>query len=108
MANAWLALLGDRELLALTEQTLANQQDALRLTQAGFDGGNATALALRQAQTAVEDGAGEPRAIHAPAGAGYECAEPAGRNDGSANLLPSAPIDGYVVAEVPAGMDSPC
>ncbi|WP_424811855.1 efflux transporter outer membrane subunit [Roseococcus sp. YIM B11640] len=54
VANAWLTVLADRELLALTEQTLTNQQDALRLTQAGYDGGTATALALRQAQTSVE------------------------------------------------------
>lgn len=106
VANAWLALLGDRELLALTEQTLANQQDALRLTQAGFDGGNATALALRQAQTAVETAraslaqytrqqAQDTNALNLLAGTTVP-----------ANLLPSAPIDGYVVAEVPAGMDS--
>jgi hypothetical protein len=106
VANAWLALLGDRELLALTEQTLANQQDALRLTQAGFDGGNATALALRQAQTAVETA----RASLA------QYTRQQAQDINALNLLvgttlppeccPPAPLDGMLVAEVPAGMDS--
>ncbi|MDB5415734.1 MAG: multidrug transporter [Rubritepida sp.] len=106
VANAWLALLGDRELLALTEQTLVNQQDALQLTQASFNGGNATALALRQAQTAVETAraslaqytrqqAQDTNALNLLVGAPVPD-----------NLLPSAPLDGAVVAEVPAGMDS--
>ncbi|MDN3565431.1 efflux transporter outer membrane subunit [Paeniroseomonas aquatica] len=54
VANAWLAVAADQELLDLTRSTLANQEDAYRLTKAGYDGGNSTALALRQAQTSVE------------------------------------------------------
>ncbi|HEY4253915.1 MAG TPA: efflux transporter outer membrane subunit [Roseomonas sp.] len=54
VANAWLALAADQELLALTQQTLSNQEESLRLTRAGYDGGTATELALRQAQTSVE------------------------------------------------------
>lgn len=54
VANAWLAVAADQDLLALTRQTLANQEDAYKLTRAGYDGGNATELALRQAQTSVE------------------------------------------------------
>jgi len=106
VANAWLALVGDRELLALTEQTLKNQQDALRLTQAGYDGGTATALALRQAQTSVETAraslaqftrqqAQNLNALNLLVGAPLPD-----------DLLPAAPIDGALVAEVPAGMDS--
>ncbi|MDB5374505.1 MAG: oprM [Belnapia sp.] len=54
VANAWLTVAADQELLDLTRSTLANQEDAYRLTKAGFDGGTSTALALRQAQTSVE------------------------------------------------------
>jgi multidrug efflux system outer membrane protein len=54
VANAWLALVADAELLALTRQTLANQEETYRITRAGYDGGTATELALRQAQTSVE------------------------------------------------------
>lgn len=106
VANAWLNLLGDRDLLALTERTLVNQQDALRLTQAGYDGGTATALALRQAQTSVETAraslaqytrqqAQDLNALNLLVGAPVP-----------ENLLPSAPLDGALVAEVPAGMES--
>jgi multidrug efflux system outer membrane protein len=54
VANAWLSVLADRELLALTRQTLTSQEASYRLTQASASGGTATALTLRQAQTAVE------------------------------------------------------
>ena len=54
VANAWLAIAADQEALALTERTLANQQEALAITRAAYVGGPATELALRQAQTSVE------------------------------------------------------
>jgi multidrug efflux system outer membrane protein len=54
VANAYLSVLADRELLALTRQTLESQQNSYRLTRATASGGAATALVLRQAQTAVE------------------------------------------------------
>ncbi|MBR0670403.1 efflux transporter outer membrane subunit [Neoroseomonas soli] len=54
VANAWLAIAADQEALALTERTLANQQEAFGITRAGYEGGTATELALRQAQTSVE------------------------------------------------------
>ncbi|HWT08537.1 MAG TPA: efflux transporter outer membrane subunit [Roseomonas sp.] len=54
VANAWLAIAADQEALALTERTLANQQEALTITRAAYEGGTATELALRQAQTSVE------------------------------------------------------
>lgn len=54
VANAYLAVVADRELIALTRQTLASQEASYRLTQATAAGGTATALTLRQAQTAVE------------------------------------------------------
>ena len=54
VADAWLAVLAGRQLLALTNQTLESQENSYRLTQATASGGTATALTLRQAQTAVE------------------------------------------------------
>jgi len=54
VAEAWLAIAADEEALALTRQTLANQQEAFGITRAAFQGGTATELALRQAQTSVE------------------------------------------------------
>ncbi|WP_431282557.1 efflux transporter outer membrane subunit [Humitalea sp. 24SJ18S-53] len=107
VANAWLTVAADRELLALTQQTLTNQQEAYRLTQAGYDGGTATAVALRQAQTSVETAraslaqytrqqAQDENALNQLVGAQV----PPG-------LLPTAPLDGPgLVAEVPAGLES--
>jgi multidrug efflux system outer membrane protein len=54
IVNAWVTLAADQALLDLTRQTLANQEEALQLTRAGFNGGMVTELALRQAQTSVE------------------------------------------------------
>ncbi|WP_424139736.1 efflux transporter outer membrane subunit [Roseomonas chloroacetimidivorans] len=54
VAEAYLTVLAGRQLLVLTRQTLESQEQSYRLTQATATGGTATALTLRQAQTAVE------------------------------------------------------
>jgi outer membrane protein, multidrug efflux system len=54
VANAYLTLLADQQLLRITADTLSSQQDSYRLTQRSYDGGIATALDLRQAETSVD------------------------------------------------------
>ncbi len=54
VANAYLTLLGDRKLLALTEETLVTRIKSLELVQASFDRGISSELDLAQARTAVE------------------------------------------------------
>lgn len=54
VANAYLALLGDVEQLALTQQTLASRQSSLDLTKLRFDNGIASELELAQQQSLVE------------------------------------------------------
>lgn len=54
VAEAWLTIAAAEEALTLTRQTLANQQEAFAITRAAYQGGTATELALRQAQTSVE------------------------------------------------------
>ena len=54
VANDYLALLADRELLRITRDTLASQSQSYALTKATFDSGTATGLALKQAETAVD------------------------------------------------------
>jgi outer membrane protein, multidrug efflux system len=54
VANAYLTLLADQELLRITAETLGSQQDSYRLAQRSYDGGIATALDLRQAETSVD------------------------------------------------------
>ncbi len=54
VAQAWLGLVADRELLALSKRTLTTREDSLRLTQLRFDHGAASDLDLRQAQSLRE------------------------------------------------------
>lgn len=53
-ARAYLELLADRELLAISEETLANEEASFGLVQQRFDGGIANNLELAQARTALE------------------------------------------------------
>lgn len=54
VANGWLALLADEELIALTRQTLATREESLRLVKLRFDHGVASELDFRQAQSLAE------------------------------------------------------
>ncbi|UEM04188.1 efflux transporter outer membrane subunit [Skermanella rosea] len=54
VANAYLTLLADQELLKLTEDTLRTQQQSFDLTRRSFDRGIGTQLDVAQARTAVE------------------------------------------------------
>ena len=51
VANAWLSLQTNDELLALTERTLVTRNDSLRLTKLRLDNGAASALDFRQAES---------------------------------------------------------
>lgn len=53
VATDYIALLADQALLKVTADTLHTQQETERLTQAEFDHGATTLLALRQVQTSV-------------------------------------------------------
>ncbi|NKF20820.1 AdeC/AdeK/OprM family multidrug efflux complex outer membrane factor [Solimonas marina] len=54
VANAYLTLLSDEELLRVTQETLKSQQSSYDLSKQRFDAGAASALDLRQAQTTLE------------------------------------------------------
>lgn len=54
VANAYLTLLGDAKLLALTNDTLATRQKSLDLIEASFRHGVGSQLDVAQARTAVE------------------------------------------------------
>jgi multidrug efflux system outer membrane protein len=53
VANAYLTLRGDQELLQLTRDTLKSQRDSYDLTKQSYDGDVATALDLSQAEISV-------------------------------------------------------
>ncbi|MDC8785375.1 efflux transporter outer membrane subunit [Roseateles koreensis] len=52
VASAYLAWVADSEMLKLTQDTLASRVESLRLTQLKFDGGAASGLDLRAAESA--------------------------------------------------------
>jgi NodT family efflux transporter outer membrane factor (OMF) lipoprotein len=54
VANVYLQLLADEELLAITRQTLGTRQESLRLTQLRFDNGVTSRFELQQARSLVE------------------------------------------------------
>lgn len=54
VANTWLNLVADEELLALTRQTLATREESLRLTRLRFEGGASSEIDFRQAESLHE------------------------------------------------------
>jgi len=54
VANGWLNLLADEQLLALSRQTLATREESLRLTQLRLESGVASELDYRQAQSLTQ------------------------------------------------------
>ncbi|MFC3459140.1 MULTISPECIES: efflux transporter outer membrane subunit [Massilia] len=54
VANSYLSLLADDELLALTEQTLKTREESLRLTRLRFENGVSSNLELQQSASLVE------------------------------------------------------
>ena len=54
VANSWLTLAADRELLKLAKDTLVSQQSSYTLIQHRFEAGASSQLDLRQAQTRVD------------------------------------------------------
>ena len=54
VATAYLALLADDELLAVTRQTLATREDSTRLTKLRFDNGASSELDYRQSESLLE------------------------------------------------------
>ena len=54
VANTWLALVADQELLELTRQTLVTREESLRLVRLRFEHGVTSELDVRQAQSLAE------------------------------------------------------
>jgi len=54
VANTWLNLVADEELIALTRQTLSTREESLRLTRLRFDNGVSSELDFRLAESLAE------------------------------------------------------
>src|SRR5690606_25606686 len=83
VANAWLSLAADRELLDIAEQTLRNYEEWFQLTRQRHELGAVSGLELNQARTPVET-------------ARADVARYAGqvaRDENALNLLVGQPVD---------------
>lgn len=54
VANGWLTLLADEELLTLSQQTVDTRYESIKLTQLRYDNGVSSELDLRQAESLTE------------------------------------------------------
>ncbi|CAN5505765.1 efflux RND transporter outer membrane subunit OprB [soil metagenome] len=54
VANNYLSLLADEELIGITRQTLATREDSFRLSKLRFDNGVSSELDVRQAESLIE------------------------------------------------------
>jgi multidrug efflux system outer membrane protein len=106
VANAYLSVLADEELLALTQQTLAARQESLKLIQLKYDNGVVSKLDLQQALSLVDS-------------ARVTLAQQQRQRAQDANLLtllvgqplpdtlvPGATLAATVLSELPAGLPS--
>lgn len=96
-ANAYLTLRADQELLALTRQTLAAQQESYKLTRQSYDLGVATELDLSQAEISLRTA---ERNLS-------QYTRMAAQDRNALVLLVGQPLpDGVVLADLPAGLPS--
>ncbi|WP_220814600.1 AdeC/AdeK/OprM family multidrug efflux complex outer membrane factor [Pseudomonas paralcaligenes] len=104
VANAWLTLQADQELLQLTRDTLDTYRKSYALTERSFNVGVADALSLSQARTAVQSAEASL--------AQYSRLVAQDRNalamllGGSAEIPAGLPLNDDLLAEVPAGLPS--
>ncbi len=109
VAQSWLGLLADEELLALTQQTLATREASYKLVQLRFDIGASSELDLRLAQSLVE----AARVTQAQQQRQRALDENAlvlllgqGLPTDVRGLLPSTKLTSMRLAELPAGLPS--
>jgi multidrug efflux system outer membrane protein len=105
VANTYLTMLADEELLALTQQTLKTREESLRLTKLRFENGVVSKLDLQQASRWSK--ARAPRwPSPAPARPGPEPADPAGRPADPGQPAAGATLATTNLPDLPAGMPS--
>jgi NodT family efflux transporter outer membrane factor (OMF) lipoprotein len=106
VANTWLSLVADHELLAVTRQTLQSREESLRLTKLRLDNGVSSELDFRQAQSLAESArvalAQQQRQLALDANAlGLLIGQPA-----SPDVAGNVGIAALTLPDVPAGLPS--
>jgi multidrug efflux system outer membrane protein len=107
VANAWLTLAANRELLDLARRTFTTQQQSVDLIQKSFDVGMASALDLAQARTAMERARADTARYTAQLARARNALALLAGSPVSENLQADAITDAVAtIAELPAGIPS--
>ncbi|BDB28358.1 efflux transporter outer membrane subunit [Cupriavidus sp. P-10] len=107
VATDWLTLAADRQRLALAQQTLASQQETLKLTEYQHAQGIASGLDLAQVQTSVESARVDVATYQAQVAQDRNALELVVGAAVPDAMLPGDTLDTPVaLAPVPAGLDS--
>lgn len=107
VAQAYLTYAADHERLALARETLASQQASLDLTRQRLEGGVASALDVRQAETTVETARSDVARFTALVAQDRNALDLVVGASVPADLLPDAPLDPVTALDdLPAGVPS--
>lgn len=107
VANAWLTLAADRDLLTLAEETLTSQQATYELQQRSHALGNTSGLALAQAQSTVESAKVDVAAYKSQVQQDINALNLLAGSTLDESLLPSGLTeDSAELVQIPAGLPS--
>jgi multidrug efflux system outer membrane protein len=106
-AAAWLNLAAQHSLLAIAQDTERNADESVRLTQSRFEGGVASELDVRQAETILAQARSDVSAYKTSLAQAQNALTLLAGHELAVAQLPSALGDGAsLLAEVPAGISS--
>ncbi|HYZ31401.1 MAG TPA: efflux transporter outer membrane subunit [Crenalkalicoccus sp.] len=106
VASAWLAVVADGELIALTRDTLRNQEESYRLTEASFQRGNTTEVALAQARTQVEQARANLEQYIRQQAQDENALVLLLGHPVTPDIAPDGSLDATSIADIPAGLSS--
>lgn len=107
VANAWLTLAADRELLDLARETWQTQQKSVELTRRSFEAGAVSALDLRQAESAMQRARADAARYTSQVAKDENALALLIGGPVPATLLPAKLVDAVSsISQLPAGMPS--
>lgn len=107
VANAYLTLAADQDLLAITQETLASREAGLDLNRKRFDAGAVSELDVRQTQTLAEQARSDAATAKAQVDRDLNALRLLVGADVPAGLLPTGELQRVgVLADIPAGLPS--
>lgn len=106
VADTWLAVIADDELLAITQDTLKTREESLRLTRLRFENGVASEIDFRQAETLFESARAANAALRRQRAVDVDALALLLGQPVPAELRTPARTEAVTFADVPAGLPS--